>query len=1139
MVDQRIVQLEPNTCSKCYTIVENVLGSNDASAATIILNIKVGNGPAECHTNQGECSCECHGGREDIAPKVDECISECKNEFLCVDVPALCHPEEPKESMSSQKSSAGIANQSLLTKDSMSTFKNSVESYLLNYPLRPSNCTSENKIESGYLDDPAKELKTDSKEPIEELRESLLSTPKSVVELYCSDNEAEESDYCSDCKAISVMESTTKSSHFQNESRGTVNVTIDSADPAESIKSLRNIKRSSKYKCLKDAPRDPICTSESPPFQNKRRCSVRRSRRPGCSDDPSRESIRSTDSPGLNNEPRRSSRSSNLESTLNKSVRGTESSRSQSRSLSGSHTERAPKSSAHSSNRTSKESIRKSKQSRSVRTTIGPNLSEYEPEDVKRNSKQSTMYDYADNQPKASILSTRNTTGCSSESRSSKNQLRFKNVTGSVRSSVKSVPSQFTENEPETYQSESRHSRDLYSEERSSRKSKRSLERKTGSFRLGSTPKVSLSSSKRMTRSSNFSKEVIPDPMQEEEESSLEYASNDSVKSYGYSKESLRPGNAPSISVRSSRRAEEAEYWDDEASVFPHSTKSAGELRERESTRKSSLSVSKRPVDSCLETLRRNSMRSARRTATSCFGKEPLESTHPPSDHDLTSRRSKISEKLDDPRSTMRSSGQVPEIYLEDDGSKLSVGSGSPRKSSNKSTRISESERESEKPLGSLPRSSGRLTGSGTTNESRQPVTNSRHSTKSSFLNSDNLVHSNEDNTTKHSIQSRTDLGDERNSKLTVNSRYTLASENSPRGSDYFPSSVRDENAPESLVRSSRYTRGSSSLRSSIYSSRVLGSDEDIDIDISKSSTRSSRNSAYQPSFIEQERDRSSFMEESPEMKAKICSLVRQRECLGSRPIKCLGVSKVYQKLDEALETQAAINGVNQMINLYRPPIGHRSRYTLTFNDTGETPRQRSFKITPAAREDINRLHELLEAFFNILLAALDDLSQYKFDFCEEMVALIGQIQGTVDELIEHLRYGAYEDDLYAINERLIAMLDELEISPPYVLLRLVEFGFNIYELGGLLGEELLPCYFTETVHKVQCRIYVSIVMRVKANLLLDCLPLTRNCFFSCSEIPNRTSHTADIFCTGEHGPPSWDVLQEPQTLQTGTLLPL
>ncbi|KAH9280047.1 hypothetical protein ECG_06383 [Echinococcus granulosus] len=209
-----------------------------------------------------------------------------------------------------------------------------------------------------------------------------------------------------------------------------------------------------------------------------------------------------------------------------------------------------------------------------------------------------------------------------------------------------------------------------------------------------------------------------------------------------------------------------------------------------------------------------------------------------------------------------------------------------------------------------------------------------------------------------------------------------------------------------------------------------------------------------------------------PEVQFRIDSLIQQRETMGSRSIKSQSVGKVYQALDAVIECQAVKSGLTPMPSLYCPPTSYPSRYSLTYNDTGETPMQRSFKITPAAREDIKKLHELLSTFFDKLLGALDALNKCDFSFCNEMVCLICRIQKTITQLIENLRYGTYKDELDDINERLLVMLDELLTHPHYVLLRLVEFGFNIYELGGHLREELLPYSFAQIVHKVQSRIY-------------------------------------------------------------------
>lgn len=229
-----------------------------------------------------------------------------------------------------------------------------------------------------------------------------------------------------------------------------------------------------------------------------------------------------------------------------------------------------------------------------------------------------------------------------------------------------------------------------------------------------------------------------------------------------------------------------------------------------------------------------------------------------------------------------------------------------------------------------------------------------------------------------------------------------------------------------------------------------------------------------------------------PEMQSRIDSLKKQRTVKGSQSIRSQSVSKVYQTLDAVIECQYIKQGLTPMPSLYCPPTSYPSRYSLTYNDTGETPKQRSFKITSAAREDINKLHELLSDFFGKLLGALDSLNKCDFTFCNEMVCLICRIQKTITELIENLRYGTYKNELDDINERLLIMLDELLLNPHYVLLRLVEFGFNIYELGGHLREALLPDSFAQIVHKVQSRLYVGLCIFILTVL---------SCYFSACKL--------------------------------------
>uniref|UniRef100_A0A5K3EG75 Uncharacterized protein n=1 Tax=Mesocestoides corti TaxID=53468 RepID=A0A5K3EG75_MESCO len=209
-----------------------------------------------------------------------------------------------------------------------------------------------------------------------------------------------------------------------------------------------------------------------------------------------------------------------------------------------------------------------------------------------------------------------------------------------------------------------------------------------------------------------------------------------------------------------------------------------------------------------------------------------------------------------------------------------------------------------------------------------------------------------------------------------------------------------------------------------------------------------------------------------PDKPLNLVSLARQRINMGCSSTKFLGVSQMYKKVDEVAEDDDIQKGIAQHVNLYCRTTSQPSRHSKMYHDNDETPLERSFKITPLAREDINKMHKILENFFDMLLTALEALPKRDFSICDEMIRQICQFQSTLVDLMEHLRYGPYKTDLEEVNTRLNVMIDELEISPPFVLLRLVEFGFNVYEVGTRLREELLPSSFAHLVHKVQGRIY-------------------------------------------------------------------
>nr|VZI28353.1 unnamed protein product [Spirometra erinaceieuropaei] len=182
--------------------------------------------------------------------------------------------------------------------------------------------------------------------------------------------------------------------------------------------------------------------------------------------------------------------------------------------------------------------------------------------------------------------------------------------------------------------------------------------------------------------------------------------------------------------------------------------------------------------------------------------------------------------------------------------------------------------------------------------------------------------------------------------------------------------------------------------------------------------------------------------------------------------------SKTFLKIDEAEEAEEMKQGQSTGKSMYGGSRGRQSRYTRVYNELGENAHERSLKITPEARKVLKKVHDTLKQLFDKLLDALENLVPRNFRPCEEALALMENLHVQFDEFIQHLRYSPYEIELRNINNKIAMFIDELEVQPTFLLLRLVEFGFHIYEFGTWIREKLLPTSYALLIHTIQTRIY-------------------------------------------------------------------
>lgn len=147
-------------------------------------------------------------------------------------------------------------------------------------------------------------------------------------------------------------------------------------------------------------------------------------------------------------------------------------------------------------------------------------------------------------------------------------------------------------------------------------------------------------------------------------------------------------------------------------------------------------------------------------------------------------------------------------------------------------------------------------------------------------------------------------------------------------------------------------------------------------------------------------------------------------------------------------------------VSEYRPMI---------IEETNQLPS--SCKINNAARADIIRLQRVLQDTCDDLETIQNGIIVRDFTPCIQFRDRIGLIPNILNELITKLDYSPYEKDLWEARDGIVRVLEEVQHQPALIMMRLVELGFYVYEIGSLLGEDVLPPCFAPMVHAIQTRI--------------------------------------------------------------------
>uniref|UniRef100_A0A5K3EG74 DH domain-containing protein n=1 Tax=Mesocestoides corti TaxID=53468 RepID=A0A5K3EG74_MESCO len=158
--------------------------------------------------------------------------------------------------------------------------------------------------------------------------------------------------------------------------------------------------------------------------------------------------------------------------------------------------------------------------------------------------------------------------------------------------------------------------------------------------------------------------------------------------------------------------------------------------------------------------------------------------------------------------------------------------------------------------------------------------------------------------------------------------------------------------------------------------------------------------------------------------------------------------------------------------DVYHDNMGKPNNISSFCDSSCESADERSQKITSQCRVHIKEIHELMVCLFERLSDAIDMIPNKDFSVCTEILDVMKLFQETFVNLINCLRYSPYEQDLMALNEGLVRLLAELEVQPAFVLVRMIEFGYFLHEIGRHVKEDFLPTSFVLIIHALQTRLF-------------------------------------------------------------------
>ncbi|OON13891.1 hypothetical protein X801_10324, partial [Opisthorchis viverrini] len=159
-----------------------------------------------------------------------------------------------------------------------------------------------------------------------------------------------------------------------------------------------------------------------------------------------------------------------------------------------------------------------------------------------------------------------------------------------------------------------------------------------------------------------------------------------------------------------------------------------------------------------------------------------------------------------------------------------------------------------------------------------------------------------------------------------------------------------------------------------------------------------------------------------------------------------------------------------------KPPLRDVNQKDTTMKVHGIEDTKRnvchSSKITNLSRSYIGKLRALLKDACKDLGDIQSGIAQRDFRPCKPFIERVDQVPHILKELIPTLEYSPYEKDLWKARDDIIRTLDVTRDKPALIILRLLELGFYIFEVGALLCENILPPRFAHLVHAILSRVH-------------------------------------------------------------------